>query len=597
MNAVPLHPLTLRFTDPVVERAFLQQDFPRLVAQSRVSSLVAISCYLALGLLFDHLLFPPESRETVWHIRLAALLVPLGVLLLTFHPLFRKCNHLPIAMIGLAGGIGLILMSLHLPTDKLEFYYPGLVVIVFFTYNLAGTRFIYALTVDLVLFISYNLAMLGRDDVPAVMLAVSDLYILMANLIGGAAGYLTERQQRRLFLGERRLREEMQKVQAAQREAQQAYVTRTRFLAAVSHDLRQPVHAQGLFLNLLQQTPLNERQQTMVAHIQAASAASSEMLHTLMDYSRLEAGAVQPNLSSFSLQPLLNKIEREFMPLADAKGLAYRSRETRLAVCSDPSLVEVILRNLVANAIRYTASGGLLVVCRKRGEQVVLAVYDTGIGIKPADQAEVFREFQQLVEPHQTTTQGLGLGLAIVKGMANTLQHPIKLVSVPGQGSCFQLWLPLADPCMQEQATETSALQPITGQPDAALRVLLVEDNPVARAALTEQLHCWGLACDAVDNLEDALAAASKHPPALIISDFHLHQSLTGAEVIQQLRQMLDKKLPALLMTGDTSPDYLHQAEQLGLPLLYKPVEPAELYRTLVALMNAPDVDCPNTTC
>ncbi|MBE0506225.1 MAG: hybrid sensor histidine kinase/response regulator [Marinospirillum sp.] len=581
MSPVPLHPLTLRFTDPVVEQTYLAYDFPRLVDQSRVSSVVAIVCYLALGLLFDHLLFSPEDQAQIWQIRLTALLVPFGVLLLTFHPLFRKCNHLPIAMIGLAGGIGMILMSLYLPTDKLEYYYPGLMAIVFFTYNLAGTRFIYALGVDLTLFTLYNLAMLGRGDVPTVTLAISDLYIGMANLIGGTAGYLTERQQRRLFLGEQ--------------ETHHAYATRTRFLAAVSHDLRQPIHAQGLFLNLLQQTPLNPRQQEIVSHISAASTATGDMLHTLMDFSRIEAGAVQPCPRAFLLQPLLNKIEREFMPQADAKGLNYRSRETRLAVYSDPSLVEVMLRNLVSNAIRYTPQGSVLVACRKQGDQAVLAVYDTGIGIEPAAQNLVFEEFQQLNNPERERTKGLGLGLAIVKGLANTLQHRLKLVSIPGRGSRFELLLPLTHTKnipIDESPTLAMLGRSRIRYKEKGLRVLLVENDEAAREATSLQLQDWGFECDAVDGLEAALVVVETRPPVFIISDFCLGGSLNGAEVVTKLCAVIGKPLPALLITAETAPLHLQEAEHHGLTLLHKPVVPSELYRKIVTLLETTPTQC-----
>ena len=543
---------------------------------------MAIGCYLALGLLFDHLLFPEEVRSSVWQIRGLALLVPLGVLLLTFHPLFQRFNYLPLAMIGLAGGSGLILMSLHLPADKVMFYYPGLVVVVFFTYNLAGTRFVYALGVDVFLLTAFNLAMLSRADVSVLDLAISDLYILMANLIGGAAGYLNERQHRQVFWGEQRWREQMLAAQAAQEETQRAHQERTRFLASVSHDLRQPVHAQGLFLNLLQKSQLTPYQQELLQHIQAGTTATGEMLHRLMDFSRIEAGAVEPQKQVFLLQPLLNKIEREFMPLAEAKGLNYRSRETQLAVESDPALIEMILRNLVSNALRYTDQGGLLLGCRQRGQSAQLFVRDTGRGIHPKDQEAIFQEFYQLPQHQGAGSKGLGLGLAIVKGLAKTLNHPLELVSSPGRGSRFQLSLPLADPTLVTKPTKKEALP--KASPSHSL--LLIEDDAAVRRAMSQQLVAWQFECDAVSDLEAALACLQRRQPDLIISDYHLASGLTGIQVIEALRADAGWPIPALLISGNTTPEHLHEANRLSLPLLHKPVEPASLYSTLIKLLN-----------
>lgn len=232
---------------------------------------------------------------------------------------------------------------------------------------------------------------------------------------------------------------------AAKQRAEDSNTAKSKFLAAVSHDVRQPLHAQGLFLDVLAHTELNTHQRSVLNSANAASKAFEEMLNTLLDFSRVEAGIMAPRVQSFRLQPLLNKIEREFESQADAKGIAYRSRETDLAAQSDPLLVELILRNLVANAIRYTQHGGLLVTCRQRGAEAVLEVWDTGIGIAPGDQPAVFREFFQLDNPERDRQKGLGLGLAIADGLARTLNHRLSLTSTPGRGSVFRLSMPIVN--------------------------------------------------------------------------------------------------------------------------------------------------------
>lgn len=231
---------------------------------------------------------------------------------------------------------------------------------------------------------------------------------------------------------------------AAKQWSEDANRAKSRFLAAVSHDLRQPIFAQSLFLSTLARTELTSYQREILDNADAAAKSSVTMLNTLLDFSRIEAGVVTPRPQAFRLQPLLNKIEREFWVQAEAKGIRYRSRETSLLVRSDPVLVESILRNLVSNAIRYTERGGLLVACRKREGYAVLEVWDTGIGIAPENQTLIFREFLQLANAEQDRQKGLGLGLAIVDGLARTLGHELSLASRLRRGSVFRLRLPLA---------------------------------------------------------------------------------------------------------------------------------------------------------
>lgn len=578
MNQQHMHPLTLRFADAKTENNYQSYDFPRIVTQGRYAIVIGMLTYTMLGVLFDHALFSADVWARVWSIRLTALMVPTLVLALSFHPLFRRFNYLPLALVGMAAGIGIILMSMQMTLEMSAYYYPCLIVVAFFTYNFIGTSFVYALAVDFSLLLAYNLAIGWRGDFPPMTLAVHDFYIVMANLIGGGAGYLTELQRRRLFLADIHLREEIEAAQAARQEADLANTAKSRFLAAVSHDLRQPAHAQGLFLNVLAHTNLDTKQQHIVANMRAAITATSEMLHTLMDFARIEAGAVKPNMRAFRLQPLLNKIEAEFMPQADAKGLTYRSRETALIALSDQSLVEIILRNLVSNAIRYTNHGGILIACRKRGETVMLEVYDTGIGIEASQHRIIFREFHQLGNPERDRRKGLGLGLSIVDGLMRTLGHPLSLNSTPNRGSLFRLALPLANAAEVEPESHAKPSAPRK----TGIRILLVDDDETVRMSTAQQLLEWGFECDAAESIEDALALAQAHPPHLVISDYRLRDHQTGAEVVTALRKTINPLLPAILITGDTAPERIKEAYTKGIPLLHKPVAPNNLYHHIV---------------
>lgn len=367
----------------------------------------------------------------------------------------------------------------------------------------------------------------------------------------------------------------------AQQEAERANLAKSKFLAAASHDLRQPIHAQGLFLAVLSRSELTAQQRELLASASAASDASAEMLNTLLDISRIEAGVIVPQLQAFRLQPLLNKIERELVQQADAKGLSYRSRETTLVVQSDQALVELVLRNLVSNAIRYTDRGGLLVVARQRGDQAVLEVWDTGIGIESSQQREVFREFHQLGNPERDRRKGLGLGLAIVEGLARTLGHDLTLTSTLHRGSVFRLALPIAAAALPAE--------PAVAEPNRAqmlnVRVLVLDDEGTVRAGMRHLLQEWGCECDAAESIEEALQLARLHAPDLVISDYRLREQRTGIEAIAALRELLGDTLPAMLITGDTAPDRLREALVSGIPLLHKPVAPSQLYRGLVTLL------------
>jgi len=369
--------------------------------------------------------------------------------------------------------------------------------------------------------------------------------------------------------------------EAAQREAEQANLAKSRFLAAASHDLRQPIHAQGLFLEVLARSDLSASQNEVLTNARAASEASAGMLNTLLDFSRIEAGVVDPQIRPFHLQPLLNKIENELAPQANAKGLFFRSRETHAAVQSDPALVELILRNLVSNAARYTEHGGVLMACRTRGDRILLEVWDTGIGIAPSQQQEIFHEFHQLGNPERDRRKGLGLGLAIADRLAGKLGHKLTLVSTPQRGSVFRLALPVARVAVASDEQET--LQSNLRVLDA--RVLVIDDDETVRVGMVQLLRSWGCECEAVEAIEDALAAARANRPDIVISDYRLRDQYTGAQAIATLRAEFGTHLPALLITGDTAPERLREARASDVPLLHKPVSPNQLYQKLISML------------
>lgn len=376
------------------------------------------------------------------------------------------------------------------------------------------------------------------------------------------------------------LRVEKKNAEFSQRKAELSNKAKSKFLAAASHDLRQPIHAQGLFLEALSLTSLTPHQSELLNHSRAASEATGELLNALLDFSRIEAGVIEPQMQPMLLQPLLHKIENELAPQADTKNIVYRSRETQFAIRSDPMLLELILRNLVSNAIRYTQRGGVFIGCRQRGSTVMIEVWDTGIGIPPEHQQEIFQEFHQLGNPERDRNKGLGLGLAIASGLARTLGHRLGVSSTPQHGSVFRLTVPIAiAPTIRKSPLALSKTHLI------GVRVLVIDDDEVVRTGMLPLLCNWGCECVAAESIEQALALSATQVPDVIISDYRLREQRTGVEAILALRAFAKYKLPALLITGDTSPERLREATGSGIPLLHKPVSTRELYKKLVEVL------------
>ncbi|MBS0451580.1 MAG: response regulator [Proteobacteria bacterium] len=441
-------------------------------------------------------------------------------------------------------------------------------------------------------------AKLWTLDDPAYKTLALVVFLYLATLIGQARNG-TRAARRAIALRFEnlelieRLRVETEHAQAAHRAAEEANLAKSKFLAAASHDLRQPIHAQGLFLEVLARTPLTVPQQSALANARATWQASAEMLDTLLDFSRLEAGVVQPMNQVFALQPLLNRIENELAPQADVKGIVYRSRETHAVVDADPALVALILRNLVSNAIRYTERGGVLVGCRMRRRKVLVEVWDTGVGIEPSAYQEIFREFHQLGNVERDRRKGLGLGLAIAQGLARALGEQVSVDSVPGRGSVFRLSLPLArvGVVAPRKVASEPAGQLAQSRPFENVRVLVIDDDETVRAGMQQLLQAWGCSCDVADSIEEALDHARRNRPDMAVIDYRLREQRTGAGAAATLRAEFGKDLPMLLITGDTAPERLREAMASGVPLLHKPVLPGELHRAMSYLLSGRALD------
>jgi len=392
-------------------------------------------------------------------------------------------------------------------------------------------------------------------------------------------GFENEGLIRRLRDQTQRALEARQVAEAAQSEAEEANRAKTVFLASASHDLRQPLHAMGLFLSALARADLNDKQQQLLTQAQATALATGDMLSTLMDFSKVDAGVVTPQVQAFALQHVFQKLERELAPLAEEKGLAFRMRDTSLVLQSDPALVEMILRNLLLNAIRYTERGAVLLACRRRGLRAVVEVWDTGIGIPAPQHQAIFREFHQLGNPERDRRKGLGLGLAIVEGLARAMSVDVSLRSQPDRGSVFRLTLPIS---LQPWAAQAPGVQ---DEPDlSGLKVLLIDDDETVCAAISDLLATWGCWCETATSDEAALAVLARFDPDVLLADYRLRSHRTGLQAVQAVRARLGRAVPAAIITGDTAAERLREAHASGLELLHKPVPADRLQRVLFSL-------------
>jgi Na+/proline symporter/signal transduction histidine kinase/CheY-like chemotaxis protein len=361
----------------------------------------------------------------------------------------------------------------------------------------------------------------------------------------------------------------------AKTSAEEANLSKTRFLAAAGHDILQPLNAARLYASSLVETaadaPAEERVQ-LSRNIDSSLEAVEEILGALLDISRLDAGATRPEIGDVSLAQVFGQLEIEFAPMARAKGLKLTFAPTRLAVRSDRRLLRRLLQNFVSNAVKYTPRGRVLVGVRRAGEQVRIEVWDTGLGIPETMRARVFEEFHRL-DQGAKVARGLGLGLSIVQRLARVLGHPIRLDSTPGRGSLFAVTVPLSRAAVAAAPVEAA---PVFAQdPLAGLKVLAIDNEPRVLEGMRTLIGKWGAQVSTAGGLEEALERLDP-PPDIVIADYHLDDG-DGLAAIAAIRARLGAGLPAVLATAERGADLRAACEAAHVALLYKPVKPAPL--------------------
>ncbi|MGM0633570.1 MAG: hybrid sensor histidine kinase/response regulator [Pseudomonadota bacterium] len=379
---------------------------------------------------------------------------------------------------------------------------------------------------------------------------------------------------------EARVDERTQALSEAKQAAEQAHRSKSRFFAAASHDLMQPFNAASLFCGMLLQR-LRHDEARLALQIQQSLQNAEELLTMLLEMTRLESGNLQPHKTDVSLQDILSPLEASFSLQARENGLTLRMHSTRIVVHTDPKILQRILQNLLSNAIRYTRRGRIVCGVRRRpGNRVELQVLDTGQGIPEEKFNEIFMEFRQLDQ--QDHNPGLGLGLAIVERMCHLLSIPMRLESTVGRGTCFSLTLPVSAWRDQERAR-----QPVSGDAGqwslpAATHLLLLDDDPRIREALTSLFKEWGASVTACASIAEAERVAAR--PDLLFIDYHLAGQETGTEAIRRIRDRWRSDIPAILSTADPDESIREQVIEVGALFLPKPVKQAALKRLLKSI-------------
>lgn len=390
----------------------------------------------------------------------------------------------------------------------------------------------------------------------------------------GRKNYSVLRESIALRFGNLDLVERLKREKAT---AERATSAKNQFLAAASHDIRQPLHAAFLFLGALEHdstlsgSPVLDR-------LRASLTSARQMLDALLDVSRLDAGVVARSDVPIHAASLGQRSAELLRPIAERKGLSLAVRAPEdLWLHSDPSLVQRVLANLMANAVKYTVSGAVLLAFRRRKHACLIQVWDSGIGIPEAEFSSIFDEFKQLGNPQRDGAHGIGLGLAIVQRLCRVLGTEIGLRSQPGRGSVFSFYLPLGRPVATEDVV------PMAKEPRVSnARILVVDDDALVREGIQTLLTSWGYAVRVAGNVQEARAAIREgRPPDLALVDYRLPQETTALDAISAIREEAKLSIPVIIITGDTHPDRIREATSLGYPIIYKPVPPSVLKAAL----------------
>ncbi|MDH5182961.1 MAG: hybrid sensor histidine kinase/response regulator [Gammaproteobacteria bacterium] len=368
----------------------------------------------------------------------------------------------------------------------------------------------------------------------------------------------------------------IEEVTKSKEDAELANMAKSRFLAIASHDLRQPLHSLGLFIDALKYCNSENERKEIYSKLERSQESLTTLFDALLDISKLDADTIDICKQPVSINNLFNKIIREYELEANEKGINISYRPCASCVYTDPLLFERIIQNLLSNAVRYTENGGILLACRMRGDNILIQVWDTGCGIERVNQAVIFEEFKQLHNPERNRSNGIGLGLAIVKRLCILLGHTITLHSIKDKGSVFSVSVPISHIPIQE--SKVSPLL-VTNEALQNKHILIVDDEIEVREAMTLMLEKWGCKVTQAESFDTVieLLDLGLSRPDVVVSDYRLGEYNTGINVIELLQKHYSSNIPSLLVTGDTAASELEVIQNSSCSVLHKPVKPAQL--------------------
>ncbi|MCO7245422.1 MULTISPECIES: NahK/ErcS family hybrid sensor histidine kinase/response regulator [unclassified Halomonas] len=390
---------------------------------------------------------------------------------------------------------------------------------------------------------------------------------------------------------ENRVRAEAeQALRQAKQLAEDANASKTRFLAAASHDLLQPLNAARLFTSALMQNVTVPDTQRTIGHIDNSLQAAEELLSTLLDISKLDAGALTPRRSHFALADIFRPLRAEFEVMADERGLDLVVVPTQQWVDSDPQMLRRIVQNFLSNAIRYTQEGRVMLGCRRQGERLVIEVWDSGPGIPDSKLSEIFQEFRRLdqVSRHKESEKGLGLGLSIADRMSRVLDHPIKVRSWEGTGTVFSVSVPRVE-ARETRADDQDQGPRRTGNKLAGTRIVCIDNETLILEGMTAMLSGWGcevFTATSIGGAKSILRNMDGDPDA-ILADYHLDNEVTGLMALEALSERLTTAVPGIVITADRTEAVAEEVKRAGYQLLLKPVRPAALRALLTRTLQA----------
>jgi signal transduction histidine kinase len=569
--------LASRSTTP--SAAFVEAELIRLFYRHTwlMSAVVGLSGSVFTAYMFADAV--PKSWAVGWLIAINAVIATRMGLILRFSrrqpplPDFRRWGRYHVATVWLNGlAWGLPALALASGDLTLTFFYAT-VICGFVAGAIPGLSYSLSAYQGFAIFSAAPLTMqmFAFDETFFHVIGVLAVLFVAINIASVRISHQRIREQIRLEFANRQL---VENLTAEKERAERADAVKSRFLAAASHDLRQPLHALGLFVEALDTQTRAPHLRQLIDNIKLSTTSLRDLLNALLDISRLDAGALQPERAAIPLRRLFQTLLAEFGADAEAKGLRLRVVPSSAWVESDPTMLSRILQNVIANAIRYTDRGTVLLGCRRRGDAVSIEVYDTGAGMTPEALDHVFEEFYQVANPQRDRRLGLGLGLAIVRRLCAVLGHEMDLSSREGHGTVFRIRVPRTPAPAAGPAAAATRPADLEGR-----RVLVIDNEAPARDAMREILHLWSCTVIAADSRESALAALEppSEPPDLIVADYRLCDGETGAEAIDAVRARFGRPVPALIVTGDTAPQRLQEATASGYRLLHKPVSAAQL--------------------